>query len=346
VKRSGPELRGLIDAVIAAADPGTGPEGWPVRLLLATSLYGAFDRLRCREAPFDRAAYAEHLGGLKSLARALERAGPPSPPKPISGEDLEEKVDDLYSRCWANYSDQAFVETVQFFRDRFVLNEVDLGFLKGARCLDAGCGSGRYTVAMAHLGAGEAVGVDLSRRAVEWARAMAHRLRVAGVEFVQSSVLDLPVEWNGRFDFVCSNGVVHHTRDWRRGVRETYRVLRPGGLAYVFVYGAGGLFWELVDRCRALLAPVPLDTAEGWLKALGTPEGKIFNFLDHWYTPIQGRLVRAEFEAELKAAGFVELRSIPRAYIYDASERLARYPDEGDLVGEGDLRYLARKPER
>lgn len=339
-------LEGLIDDVIVAADPVAGPEGWPVRLLLATSLYGAFDRLRCREAPFDRTAYAEHLAGLRRLVCAFEHEGPLVAEKPASDGGLEDKVADLYSRCWVNYTAESFLETVHLFTERFALNDVDLGFLRGARCLDAGCGSGRYTVAMAQCGAEEAVGVDLSQRAVEWARAMVDRLGVKGVQFAQGSVLDLPLEWSKRFDFVCSNGVVHHTRDWRQGLREIYRVLRPGGLAYVFVYGAGGLFWALVDRCRALMAPVPLDVAEGWLKALGMPEGKIFNFLDHWYTPIQERLTRAEFEAELRACGFTDFRSIPRAYIYDASERLSRYPEEGDLVGEGDLRYLAWKPKR
>lgn len=346
MEHSGKELEGLIDQVIAAADPTPGADGWPVRLLLATSLYGAFDRLRCQEAPFDRAAYAEHLGRLKSLVGAFERAGPPDPPKPISELDLEEKVADLYSRCWANYTAESFLETVQLFAERFALNDVDLGVLKGARCLDAGCGSGRYTVAMAQCGAQEVVGVDLSQRAVEWARAMVDRLGVKGVQFAQGSVLDLPPEWSERFDFICSSGVIHHTRDWRQGLREIHRVLRPDGFAYVLVYGAGGLFWALVDRCRALVAPVPLDVAEGWLKALGMPEGKIFNFLDHWYTPIQERLIRAEFEVELRRCGFADLRSMPRGYIYEPSERLARYPDEGDLIGEGELRYLVRKPKR
>lgn len=344
--RSANDLEELIDDVITTAQPAPGPDGWPVRLLLATSLYGAFDRLRCQETPFDRAAYADHLADLKRLAQAVKSAGSSGLTPPRPEPDLEDKVADLYSRCWANYTDQAFLATVDLFRERFSSNAVDLGFLKGARALDAGCGSGRYTIAMAREGAREAVGIDLSHRAVEWARATASRLGVGGATFLQGSVLRLPEEWSGRFDFVCSNGVVHHTRDWRQGLREIYRVLRGGGLAYVFVYGAGGLFWALVDRCRALVAPVPLDVAEAWLKALGTPEGKTFNFLDHWYTPIQDRLTRAEFEAELNACGFAELRPIPRAFIYDASERLARYPDEGDLVGEGDLRYLARKPER
>lgn len=342
----GRQLEGLVDEVISAGDPPDQPEGWPLRLLLATSFYGAFDRLRSNEAPFDRAAYAEHLRQLEELSAEFGRPEASLPSKPVSELELEAKVADLYSRCWANYGDQAFLESVELFAERLTVNDVDLDFLRGARCLDAGCGSGRYTIAMARCGASEVVGVDLSQRAVEWASAMAQRLGVTGVEFVQGSVLDLPTHWSGRFDFVCSNGVVHHTRDPKAGLREIFRVLRPGGTAYILVYGAGGFYWSLVDRCRALLAPVPIDVAEKWLKALGMPEGKIFNFLDHWYTPIQERVARAEFEERLRACGFTDMRSLLRSRIYDGSERIVRYPDEHDIFGEGELRYLAKKPGR
>jgi len=41
---------------------------------------------------------------------------------------------------------------------------------KGKRCLDAGCGGGRYSIALASLGAKDVIGVDLSRTLIADAR--------------------------------------------------------------------------------------------------------------------------------------------------------------------------------
>src|SRR5207245_4997879 len=38
------------------------------------------------------------------------------------------------------------------------------------------------------------------------------------------------------FDLVYSHGVLHHTPDTARAVREIHRVLRPGGRAVVMLY--------------------------------------------------------------------------------------------------------------
>lgn len=45
------------------------------------------------------------------------------------------------------------------------------------------------------------------------------------------------------FDIVYSYGVVHHTPDTSRAIRELYRVLKPGGIARVMIYHKGGLSW-------------------------------------------------------------------------------------------------------
>jgi len=316
-----------------------------LRLTAAFSLYSEFDALRCEEAPLDRDAFAARLAIVEQLIAATPPAGRDDRRRPSADRDPEAVVAELYSQCWAHYDDAAFLRTVDLFADRFRLNGVSMDFLRGAECLDAGCGSGRYTIAMARLGAAHAVGIDISVRAIREARQRWQRLSLPGeVQFVEGSVIAMPREWSDRFDFVCSNGVVHHTKDPAGGLHEIFRVLKPGGRAYVFVYGAEGLFWELVDVIRALVAPVPMTWADTWLRSQGISPGKIFNAMDHWYTPIQERLTRRAFEARLRRAGFEALEYLPRAMVYDASERRHRFPEERDLVGEGDLRYLVRKP--
>lgn len=332
---------GKILTQVREADPGGADPS--LRLTVSFALYACFDTLRTQERPFDRLAFAERVDAVEQMLREYPRgARSVSPERGRPG--TEEFVAELYSRCWAKYDDASFLDTVDLFQERFHLNEIDISFLKGAGALDAGCGSGRYTLAMARLGAKTSLGIDISVRAIHEARERIARLGFSdSVRFVQGSVVDMPWEWTGAFDFVCSNGVVHHTIDPPRGLHEIFRVLKPGGTAFVFVYGGGGLFWELVDVVRALVAPVSLQFADGWLQTLGVPPGKIFNYLDHWYTPVQERLTKHEFEARLTGVGFERLRYMPRAKIYDASERLYRFRQDGDLVGEGDLRYLVEK---
>ena len=52
----------------------------------------------------------------------------------------------------------------------------------------------------------------------------------------------MPTEWSGRFDFVCSSGVPHHTLNPVKGLEEMFRVRELGARAYLFVYGASGFF--------------------------------------------------------------------------------------------------------
>ncbi|MDP3774622.1 MAG: methyltransferase domain-containing protein, partial [Gemmatimonadales bacterium] len=203
-------LRRLARAVATRDPAGLDPA---LRLSVAHSLYSAFDALRCEDAPFDRAAFSARLHAVERLVAAtLPGRGGRS--RPAAERDPEAVVAELYSQCWAHYDDQAFLRTVDLFAERFTLNRVSLEFLRGAECLDAGCGSGRYTMAMARLGAARAVGVDISARAIREARQRWVRLALAGaVEFVRGSVIAMPSAWTRRFDFVCSNGVVHHTKD-------------------------------------------------------------------------------------------------------------------------------------
>ncbi|HET9370644.1 MAG TPA: methyltransferase domain-containing protein [Vicinamibacterales bacterium] len=331
-----------LAAAIAARDPDG--VDYTLRLAVAETLYLFHDRLRSEDRAFDRAAFIERLDQARVMVDRLDAVRAAPGVARVERPPYEIYVADLYSRCWAKYDDPQFDATIDMFAERFALNGVGLERFEGVEALDAGCGSGRYTMAMAKLGARHAHGVDLSERAVREASARARRMGYGDrVSFAQRSVIDLPAEWTNRFDFVCSNGVVHHTPDPIKGLAEIARVLKPGGEAFIMVYGKGGSFWALTDFCREILTPVPLDVADAYLELRATPVGKIFFCLDHWYTQYQERVTLKEFESRLAAAGFTEIRYLPRARVYDASERMARYPEEADIIEDPDMRYLARK---
>ncbi len=99
--------------------------------------------------------------------------------------------------------------------------------VKGKLVLDVGCGSGRFTEIMARWGA-EVVGLDYSN-AVDVAKKNTDELDYINCSYVQGDALKLPFKDNS-FDAVFSIGVLQHTADPLRGLREMCRVLKPGGI--------------------------------------------------------------------------------------------------------------------
>jgi SAM-dependent methyltransferase len=107
-----------------------------------------------------------------------------------------------------------------------------------ASILDAGCGSGRNMVDLAHYG--EVTGVELSSTSVE-----AARTRQMG-DVVEGSVLEMPFAPD-TFDLAVSLDVIEHLQDDRAALAELRRVVAPGGALLVTVPAYQGL-WSRHDE--------------------------------------------------------------------------------------------------
>ena len=87
------------------------------------------------------------------------------------------------------------------------------------------------------------VGIDLTERAVNVTRL---RLAMAGiggtVHQMDAEKMTFP---DGTFDFIWSWGVIHHSSDTQKVIREMARVLRPGGTASLMVYFRSPLWYYL-----------------------------------------------------------------------------------------------------
>jgi SAM-dependent methyltransferase len=117
--------------------------------------------------------------------------------------------------------------------DQFLAN-VDLPaeFFRGRRCVDIGCGSGRWTYALAELGA-EVVAVDLTSGGVESLYGeLGDR---PNVTIAQADIFALPFAPE-TFDFVMSWGVLHHTPSTKQAFDRIVPLVRPGGTLYVMIY--------------------------------------------------------------------------------------------------------------
>ena len=236
-------------------------------------------------------------------------------------------------------------EAYTLLRARLERNGLHRRFARGRKALDAGCGGGRYTVALRRFGFQPVIGVDFSEQGIRDAKARLHRSRVEGVSFRNGSVLDLPFE-DATFDFVFSNGVLHHTRHLSRGCRELLRVLKAGGHGFLYVIeNPGGIFWDVIELLRVLMKPVSHDAARELFGRLGVATNRTFYILDHVMAPVNIRSTPAEVEKLLGGAGAIDVRRLDRGAHLDRVERLHR----GEIharakFGVGENRYFFRKP--
>jgi arsenite methyltransferase len=150
---------------------------------------------------------------------------------------------------------------------------------EGETVLDLGSGAGADVLISARrVGpSGRAIGLDMTDEMLDLARRNAAEAGVDNVEFVKGYLEEMPLE-DQSVDVVISNCVINLSADKRRVLREAARVLRPGGRFAV----------------SDIIAD---DDMEPATRA----------DMQQWTGCIAGALTRAEFEATLANAGFVDL---------------------------------------
>jgi SAM-dependent methyltransferase len=125
------------------------------------------------------------------------------------------------------------VEEHRYTKEWHIPAAADFESARGLRVLEIGCGLGTDGAQFATAGA-IYTGVDLTEAAVALARRRFELFNLPGTfRTADAENLDFADE---SFDLVYSHGVLHHTPDTERAVREVHRVLRPGGRAVVMLY--------------------------------------------------------------------------------------------------------------
>jgi ubiquinone/menaquinone biosynthesis C-methylase UbiE len=120
--------------------------------------------------------------------------------------------------------------------------------------LEIGCGCGSEAERFARAGA-HYTALDLTNAALSLTR---RRFQLANLEghFVQGDAEDLPFG-DCSFDLVYSHGVLHHTPDTPRTIREIHRVLSPAGRAVVMLYYRDSFnYYVNLGIVRRLRAPL------------------------------------------------------------------------------------------
>ena len=155
----------------------------------------------------------------------------------------------------------------------------------GETVLDLGAGGGiDCFLAAQRVGpTGRVIGVDMTDEMLTLARANAAQLGAANVEFRKGRIEALPLS-DASVDVVISNCVINLSTDKPQVLRETFRVLKPGGRFRVS---------DIV-----LTQPLTIDPDQ---------------HLDEWTGCVAGALQRDEFAATLHEAGFRDVQLTLRA---------------------------------
>lgn len=252
-------------------------------------------------------------------------------------EDIEVETGNLYSDFWRKLPMKAMVTEARGLIEK----RIGMVDFQGKTALDLGCGSGRYTIALALLGCKSVIGYDIGDASLSVGRTTAKEYGLENVRFTRGNVLGITQEDNS-FDFVFCSGVLHHTRDTKRGLAELYRILGKGGSAYLYLYATGGLFWDFRRRAREITGKIPYRYAEQIMGILRVPRNRFF--LDTWYVPIEKHTSRKELENLLDSVGFTSFEKVISKNEADLDNYIgAGKPYAKELYGEGEHRYLLHK---
>jgi ubiquinone/menaquinone biosynthesis C-methylase UbiE len=212
------------------------------------------------------------------------------------------------------------------------------GFAKstGLKVLEIGCGLGTDGAQFAKAGA-DYTGIDLTEAAVDLARKRFELFGLGGSFRVSDAEsLDFPSD---TFDLVYSHGVLHHTPDTARAIREVHRVLKPGGRAVVMLYHRNSYNYR-VNICILRRAGAHLLKFDTGLKLVHALTGEpIESLRDH------ARLLKQDQESYLAPGEFLNQHTDgagnPLARVYSRSEASQLFADFSQV--ETNVHFLNKR---
>jgi ubiquinone/menaquinone biosynthesis C-methylase UbiE len=212
-------------------------------------------------------------------------------------------------------------------------------YVSGKKILDSGCGPGRYIDVFRSYNPASITGMDQGKRLIE---VLKERFKDdCRIDIVHGTAVKLEFPDN-TFDFVLSNGVLHHTSaNLETMIKDHARVLKPGGAMYIMLVGKGGLELKIWEFLRDFLYDVPMPQIIDFFGESMSPL-RMQGIVDHMYGEYQ-ETSRDVFEGWCKNI-FSKIERVPGISGLDVTPEIYQGdPYFSARFGDGNLRYLCYK---
>tara|TARA_B100000212_G_scaffold341648_1_gene325464 strand:+ start:4557 stop:5399 length:843 start_codon:yes stop_codon:yes gene_type:complete len=160
-----------------------------------------------------------------------------------------------FGENWTNFIKETLDEnTINGARDstQFALKKAGLSF-ENLNIIDIGCGSGLFSLVALRLGAKHVTCFDYDPDSVNCTRDLLNSQEFSEADFtcMEGDILDKKfIKTLGKFDLVYSWGVLHHTGNLNRAIRNAAELVGDKGSLFVALYQQTFLdyFWKIEKK--------------------------------------------------------------------------------------------------
>ena len=161
------------------------------------------------------------------------------------------ETEDSFSAKWKNYNKTYHTKKwyegqKRWFLDRFgwmTISNFNKFLKTRKKILDAGTGVGNSAKLFSFNKKADVFAIDASESVVFAYKKYGN---LPNIHFFQADIRNLPFKKNF-FDFICSDQVVHHTKDTKSSFKGLTKLLAKNGLISIYVYKIKGPMREYAD---------------------------------------------------------------------------------------------------